>query len=1122
MVRALCLLICCLLISACNLTDENPPLDGRQPSTGNVNNTTPNCTPAEEICDNLDNDCDGQIDEGCDDDDDGFCDNAFVIIGTPDTCTNGGGDCNDEDAADNPRDTPSLVYIDRDGDGYGTIEDSGTHACSVPPMRASQPGDCRDDVEQINPGAAELCDNLDNNCDEQVDEGCDDDNDDYCDASFEFGLNLEGNAPIICPLGGGDCNDDDDSVSPGGVEICDSLDNDCDEQIDNGCDVDGDGYCAVGAIADGDTATGCPMGGGDCDDNDFARNPGAMEVCGLDDLNCDDTLAAPSLALFGIVEEGSLGATGSALATDGAGNFGLAWVNSTGARHTAAAAVFDASGAYKSTIGNLSTPEHAVTDLAITWEETSQTFAVAYIANDAERRQKSIFVVRFNSTGAPTGLPLFVGPASSNIYLAATDGKLVLFYDVENAAGNNDVMHASVDVTTSAVSTPKTVFPDESFNAFSIAQAPSANGHTGGVYYFARRSPSGTQYQSAVVYGDDGSMLRALQGSEFPGGSNSASKVTIKVVDGTPFLLWLEPALIPFHRLDAAQLNASGFPIADRFTVLNQLSASSDYEVMDEDGASMSVFFERNGTVDQQRFSVTPTPGSPWAQDGLRFGTPLTNLPGSPGSPVFFASPMDGSIVHLSQVNRAPNFFTWYNFRGDGSVISTVAPVLARVDPTQVQVRDILYDEANETWQILYSLADAQKHGIYEYTFAQGLAELTSFPTSPQPCQAAFDAQGNMVCVEIATESDNCDGFTYNAFSFQGMRWRTEQFAALGTLFSPDCGPPLVGGDFLMTPNGNFSVPVPFETDAGLLLFSLPRRKGVGGSVPNRQISAFFKQQNGTESSALIAKNDTPNEMFSDFHAFDTGKNIHFFAVRGEQADGLLAKPTSLQVVYGKVAKLSGAVTPASAMRSSLTPGTSLQLFKGADLRDDTGGWLLFRVATGGRIQLRALRVDDANGPGTSIAIADVPNTGNALFGNAAIIDGQLVVAHLEREVPDGTSRFEISRYNSDGTEAAPSYVLETEEFDRKLESAQFVGSSDYLVVSMSGNFGTGTLVLDAMNNVLASDLIAHAGVDYDGSTLISSGLALYPFFDGEFMSLLANDLAQGALVLSEGQCVQP
>jgi|GEM_PF-6140153 len=1121
MVRVLCLLICCLLLSACNLQDENPPLDGRQPSTGNTNNTTPDCTPAEEICDNLDNDCDGEFDEGCDDDDDGFCDNALVIIGTPDTCADGGGDCNDDDAADNPRDTPSLVYIDRDGDGYGT-DDSGMHSCSVPPMRASQPGDCRDDIEQINPGAAELCDNLDNNCDEQVDEGCDDDDDDYCDANFEFGANLEGNAPIACPLGGGDCDDDNSDISPGQAEACDSVDNDCNMMVDDGCDVDGDGYCAEGAIADGETATGCPMGGGDCDDNDFARNPGAAEVCGLEDLNCDGAVATPSLADFNLIEPGGLEASRAVLASDGAGNFGLAWIDASDARHSVSAARFDAAGAYLSSVNRLSVPAHAVTTLAITWEDTSQTFAVAYIANDAERNQKSLFVVRFNDSGAPTGFPDYIGPANQNIYLAAADGQLILFYEVSNTTGGTDVMHAAFDVSAGTATTPRLVLSNESLNSFHIAQAPSDNGHTGGVYYFARRSSLGTRYESTVIYGDDGSELRGLQTSAFPGGASSPTKIKIEVVDGKPFLMWLEPSLGSSRRLSGAELNVSGFPVADPFLIIDQLDASSDYDVMDEDGDQMTLFVELDGGVQQQQRAVAPSIGSPWAQAGLLVGTPLAGIPSSPGSPVFFPAPGDGSVVHVNQIDRTPNFFSWYNFRADGSVISTVAPVLARVDPTRVQVRDIFYDEANQTWQILYSEPGGQDHGTYLYDFATGVMPGTSYPSSPQPCQAAFDETGKLVCVEIETEADNCDGFTYNSFTFQGMRWRTEQFSVLGTLFSPDCGAPLVGGDFLTTPNPNFSVPVPFETSAGQLLFSLPRKSGFGGSVPSRQIFAYFQKANGMSSTALIAENGTPDEMFTDFHAFDTGTNIHFFAIRGILADGLISKPTNLQLVYGAVDKSSGAVTSAKPLRSTLAPGTSLSLFKGADLRDDTGGWLLFYVNADGREQLRALRVDDANGPGTSVAIVDLPSAGFARLGNAAIIDGQLVVAHIERATSSGPTTFKISRYNADGTEAAPAYAVEYEDLDLKIESVQFTGSSDYLIATMSGNYGTVTLTLDAMNGIIGTDLIAHAGIDYNGPALTSTGLATYPLFGGDFMSLLANDLSMGTLMISEGMCVEP
>ncbi len=96
----------------------------------------------------------------------------------------------------------------------------------------------------------------------------------------------------------GDCNDNDPALNPGATEVCNGIDDDCDglsDEEDDGLvaltwyrDADGDSYGADALAQVSCEAAGGYVGvGGDCDDANVAANPAATEVCDDADNDCD-------------------------------------------------------------------------------------------------------------------------------------------------------------------------------------------------------------------------------------------------------------------------------------------------------------------------------------------------------------------------------------------------------------------------------------------------------------------------------------------------------------------------------------------------------------------------------------------------------------------------------------------------------------------------------------------------------------------------------------------------------------------------------------------------------------------------------------------------------------------
>jgi len=237
--------------------------DGFSPSDGDCDDADEDIYPgATEVCDGIDNDCNGEI---------------------------------DDEAVEG-----KWWYVDDDHDGYGALLGS-VWACDAPPKSTLVPGDCDDLDPTVHPGAAEWCDEVDNDCNGLIDESGaigagtwyhDADRDGFGDPDdVVYSCNsLLGYSEID-----GDCDDSNATVHPDGTEVCNGLDDDCNGTVDDGFELS-----TYYADADGDLRgdalrplvacmppTGYVANNRDCDDTDTVVHSDMPELCDEKDNDCN-------------------------------------------------------------------------------------------------------------------------------------------------------------------------------------------------------------------------------------------------------------------------------------------------------------------------------------------------------------------------------------------------------------------------------------------------------------------------------------------------------------------------------------------------------------------------------------------------------------------------------------------------------------------------------------------------------------------------------------------------------------------------------------------------------------------------------------------------------------------
>jgi hypothetical protein len=185
-----------------------------------------------------------------------------------------------------------TFYRDFDGDGVGALSSGTFIHCAAPSGYSALSGDCDDNDQNRSPQKNEICNGVDDNCNNQIDEGLatattwpDMDSDGY--GAF-LGVAMTGCIGAKRVANNTDCDDTSASIFPMAMEVCNLKDDNCNGQIDENAKA----RCGVGW---------CARLSPTCNATDCTPGPPANERCNGLDEDCN-----------GVVDDGLNLCTGAA------------------------------------------------------------------------------------------------------------------------------------------------------------------------------------------------------------------------------------------------------------------------------------------------------------------------------------------------------------------------------------------------------------------------------------------------------------------------------------------------------------------------------------------------------------------------------------------------------------------------------------------------------------------------------------------------------------------------------------------------------------------------------------------------------------------------------------------